>query len=137
MTVMYLLLFSKANGDNRPVRSGLVPVLLGIASCASYSCFSSSSIAEAPWQAAWVSTGIALCASLIQSVMESTEEVGDLGEGFNEKKDENRNTLRVTSTEQILKGLRIAIVLMSRYWAATTLGPTRYRPSRIALIVEF
>lgn len=83
---MYLLLSSKANGDNRPVRSGLVPILLGIASCASYSCFSSSSIAEAPWQAAWVSTGIALCASLIQSVMENTEEVRDRGEDFNERR---------------------------------------------------
>ena len=56
-------------------RSIITAVVLGVAASASYSCLPPLSIEEAPYQAAWVATGIALFSALIQSIVENLDEV--------------------------------------------------------------
>lgn len=56
-------------------RSMMTAVVLGVAASASYSCLPPLSIEEAPYQAAWVAMGIALCSALIQSIVDNVDEV--------------------------------------------------------------
>jgi hypothetical protein len=53
----------------------VAPVILGLASCLSYSSLPGLLPAEAPYQAAWVATGISLLNALMQAVLELREEV--------------------------------------------------------------
>jgi hypothetical protein len=53
----------------------LAPVLLGLATAASYSTLPYLSVGEAPYQAAWVATGVSLTNILLQAIVETQEEV--------------------------------------------------------------
>jgi hypothetical protein len=53
----------------------VAPVILGLASSASYSSLPDLLRAEAPYQAAWVATGISLLSALLQAILELKEEV--------------------------------------------------------------
>jgi hypothetical protein len=56
-------------------KSIVQPVLLGLAASTSYSVFPFGSVAEAPYQASWVTTGILLFSALLQAIVEFREEV--------------------------------------------------------------
>jgi len=62
----------------RSYRSIVAPVVLAVAASTSYACIPLVSIEDAPYQAAWVATGVSICASLLQSALEYSEEVGPL-----------------------------------------------------------
>ena len=59
----------------RLYRSIVTPIALAVVASASYSCLPLTSIEDAPYQAACVATGIALCSSLLQSALENSDEV--------------------------------------------------------------
>ena len=61
---------------SRALKAKAVPILLGVTAAISYSCVPVSSIAEAPFQAAWIATGVALCSCFLQSILEEEEDVG-------------------------------------------------------------
>lgn len=115
----YLLITRRLN------RSIITAVVLGVAGSASYSCLPRLSFEEAPYQAAWVAAGIAFGSALIQSIVENLDEVLRSRAMINREKHQNQNTLGIGWIDQLLHAMQIAIVLASRYWAATILGPIK------------
>jgi hypothetical protein len=71
---MYASLLSRVD-EYRLSKSIVAPVFLGLATAASYSSLPRLSLEEAPYQAAWVATGICLSSALLQAAIELREEV--------------------------------------------------------------
>src|ERR1700738_1722545 len=63
------------SSNDRSLRSVTVPVLLAVFTCASFALSPVVATKEAPYQALWISTGIALLTSLTQSIRDKSEEV--------------------------------------------------------------
>ena len=61
--------------DVRSDRAIVTPIILGVAAAGSYCFLPDLAIGEAPYQAAWVATGVALCNLLMQNTLENPEEV--------------------------------------------------------------
>ena len=65
----------------RSYRSILRPLVLAATTSATYSVIPRVSSEDAPYQAAWVATGVSISTCLIQSILENSEEVRVPGRG--------------------------------------------------------